>query len=315
MDQREWKIACINKTADRTWDNECRKIQLSLEHNKNPKATVRHHLMNTPEQIAYNKEHYEMWGFNLDGTFEYGKYIIFVTEEEHREIHNHGIGHEVTYETRQKISNSLKSSEKHPWRGKKRSEETCKRISESNKQHYKEHPISDERKKQISESVKELWKDDEYKQSHIEYMKTRVGENAIHYGKLHSDSTKELMSKAKIGPNNPNYGKHFSEDHRRKICESNKGKKRSEETCKRISESKKGVFAGSNNPFYGKTHDDETLLRLSEATKRRLTKERVAYEKYRSSGGTVKWPAFRKYYKDHIEEFSISNGDNNESSK
>ena len=36
---------------------------------------VVHHRDDTEECCKYNEEHYELWGFNLDGTFEYGKYI------------------------------------------------------------------------------------------------------------------------------------------------------------------------------------------------------------------------------------------------
>lgn len=42
-----------------------------------------------------------------------------------------------------------------------------------------------------------------------------------------------------------------------------------------------------------------------------MSQEKVAYENYRSSGGTIKWPAFRKYYKEHIKEFT-ANGDTDE---
>lgn len=54
-------------------------------------------------------------GHNLDGTFEYGKYMIFVTKEEHHKIHI------LSELTRQRIS------EAHT--GKKHSEETKQLLS------------------------------------------------------------------------------------------------------------------------------------------------------------------------------------------
>ena len=48
------------------------------------------------------------------------------------------------------------------------------------------------------------------------------------------------------GENNPFFGKHLSEETRKKISESNKGE---------------------NNPFFGKHHSEETLKRISEAHK------------------------------------------------
>lgn len=48
------------------------------------------------------------------------------------------------------------------------------------------------------------------------------------------------------GNNNPFYGKHLSEDTRRKLSESKKG---------------------NNNPFYGKHHTAESRRKISEATK------------------------------------------------
>ena len=52
---------------------------------------VVHHRDDTEECRKYNEEHYELWGFNLDGTFEYGKYIVFMTMSEHMRYHNAGV--------------------------------------------------------------------------------------------------------------------------------------------------------------------------------------------------------------------------------
>ena len=46
-----------------------------------------HHRDDTEECRAYNKAHYKRWGFNEDGTFEYGKYVVFMTRSEHAKYH------------------------------------------------------------------------------------------------------------------------------------------------------------------------------------------------------------------------------------
>lgn len=45
----------------------------------------------------------------------------------------------------------------------------------------------------------------------------------------------------------------------------NKGKAPSEETRKKISESRKGQCIGPSNPFYGRRHDKETMERIRQA--------------------------------------------------
>jgi hypothetical protein len=55
----------------------------------------------------------------------------------------------------------------------------------------------------------------------------------------------------------------FSEEHKRKMSESAKGKTISQETRKKISELK----TGEKHPFFGKKHSDETIRKMSEAQK------------------------------------------------
>lgn len=50
--------------------------------------------------------------------------------------------------------------------------------------------------------------------------------------------TRKRQSESRTGERNCNFGRHFTEDHRKKIAESNTGLKRSPETCQRIGESK-----------------------------------------------------------------------------
>ena len=109
---------------------EYRQIQKLLkdwktENNITSKCVV-HHRDDTEECIKYNNEHYERWGFNEDGTFEYGKYVIFMTNVEHAGYHH--TCDKLSPETRAKMS-SAKIGDKNPNYGKHLSEETKAKIS------------------------------------------------------------------------------------------------------------------------------------------------------------------------------------------
>ena len=79
-------------------------------------------------------------------------------------------------------------------------------------------------------------------------------------GYRHTEESKIKMSESHKGEKSYNFGKHLSEETRKKISEANKGKTHSEETRQKISDSIKG----ENNPFYGKTHSEETRQKMSE---------------------------------------------------
>lgn len=83
-------------------------------------------------------------------------------------------------------------------------------------------------------------------------------ENNPLYGKHHTEETRRKISEATKDENNPFYGKHHSEDTKRKISEATKGKHLSKETRRKISEARKG-----------KHLSEETKRKISEAAKRR----------------------------------------------
>lgn len=60
-----------------------------LENNLSGEWVI-HHRDDTPETIAYNTQYYNRWGFNEDGSFEYGKYVIFMTKGDHTKHHHTG---------------------------------------------------------------------------------------------------------------------------------------------------------------------------------------------------------------------------------
>ena len=103
-----------------------------------------HHRDDTEETRKYNEEHYERWGFNEDGTFEYGKYVIFMTKAEH--THYHKIGKKFSDEHRANLSNN----HSHYWKDKQRSEETRAKISTTKKGKN----CSNEHRTKISEAYK-----------------------------------------------------------------------------------------------------------------------------------------------------------------
>lgn len=113
------------------------------------------------------------------------------------------------------------------------------------------------------------------------------GENGSMYGRPpankgvpHTEEELAKMSAASKGENNPFYGKHHTEESKEKNRQAHLGKKASDETRAKMSESQNARYAdpavheqlsesrkGENNPFYGKHHSDETKAKLREANK------------------------------------------------
>jgi len=78
------------------------------------------------------------------------------------------------------------------------------------------------------------------------------------------------------GPGNPFYGKHHTNETKKKISDFHKGNQyakgavRSEETRKKISEARKGKYLGEDSFWYGKHHTEETRKKIGEANKGKL---------------------------------------------
>lgn len=110
-------------------------------------------------------------------------------------------------------------------------------------------PFSEEHKRKIGEANKG---------------KIRSEETRKKIGDAHRDPSEETRRKMRenhpdmFGKNNPNFGRHHTEEEKKRISEKNKGKvpymkgkHHTENSKKKISESKKGKCSGKNNPNYG----------------------------------------------------------------
>lgn len=289
MNYKEWTEACKNKTANHHWDGACRRIQKSLKYNSDPNATHRHHLMDTEEQRKYNNEHYELWGFEIDENgnehFEYGKYIIFLTPEEHNSIH---AGSE---ETRKKRSDSLI--------GHSVSQETRFKISKANKISY----ADVNRRKAMSDRFKGKKLSDEHRLHLSENHADFSGKNHPMYGKHHSKESREKISNSKKGNNYGYVGKNHWLYGKTGEGTPHFGMKVSDESKKRMSEShigyvmpqsQKDAISLSNR---GKTRTDEQKERYSIAQKKCVGDRSKAFNKYRSLGGQLSWNEFQKAIK------------------
>lgn len=111
---------------------------------------------------------------------------------------------------------------------------------------------------------------EEYEEARIKYIASRKGVP------LSEETRKKLSASHKgiqAGEKNPNYGKptwakgkHFSEEHRKKIGDGNRGKVHSEELRKRRSEiAKERLSNPENHPMFGKRHTEEARKKQREA--------------------------------------------------
>lgn len=270
MNQKEWKKSG-KFSGKHEWYNRTRKIQRSLKYNSDENANRIHHLRDTEEQRKYNDEHYELWGHNLDGTFEYGKYVIFVTKEEHSKIHA------CSEETRKKISEANK--------GKHRTEESRKKMSESwtNKRkllyglshsgknnNFYGGKFSEIALAKMSKSSKERWEDAQY----------RSRMHAVLTGREMSDESRRKISEATRGEKNPFYGKSHSDETKQIIKQKSDAYWSLEESHIRLSETLKQYY--KNNPV-----SDETRRKISESNKGRIVTEdtvnRIKYNRANSA--------------------------------
>lgn len=168
-------------------------------------------------------------------------------------------------ETKKKISESNKGkiiSDKsrkkisNSHKGKKLSEEHKKSISDglilAIKEGRKIDIISEEQKIKISEGLKKYFLEN----PRIKKEKIKK-EKKIH---IYTNEEKLKMSKKMLGSNNPFYGKTHSEETKKIIGEKNK------------------KMIGEKNPFYGKTHSEKTKEKIANTLKEKPKKIYYIYD-------------------------------------
>jgi hypothetical protein len=119
--------------------------------------------------------------------------------------------------------------------------ESLKKIQSELQRGRKRDPITEETRNKMSLAQKARFENPNERQKYKEMLS---GENANFYGKHHSEETKRKQSESKKGKLNPNFGKHYSEAERKHLSE---------------------LLSGENNPMYGKHLSEETRKKLSQA--------------------------------------------------
>jgi hypothetical protein len=106
-----------------------------------------------------------------------------------------------------------------------------------------------------------------------------------------------------IGDKAPFYNKKCTEEHKRKISISNKGRKLSPESIQRHKKSKMGKYVGENNPMYGQHHTEETKRKMSEKIKNLFKHDKNPNCKYNYilSNGENYWEFFNKKDRGNIK--------------
>lgn len=111
-------------------------------------------------------------------------------------------------------------------------------------------------------------------------MGSAAGELHPMYGKHHTAETKQRMSESQKLCDNTRFSGHnhteeakeiikekmrqreFTKEHREKIRLGNTGKTMSEESKRKMSEAKKGIYKGENHPWWGRSHTEGTKEKL-----------------------------------------------------
>ena len=114
-------------------------------------------------------------------------------------------------------------------------------------------------------------------------------------GKHHTEESRQKMSEARSGENNPFFGKHHSAETSLKISAALKGKHRSAETCKKIAEANKGKHRSAETrqkmsaALKGRTFSEESRRKMSEAKRGKNLSEEHRLKMSKSWKGMLWW--------------------------
>ena len=277
MNRRQWKELCkVDHKAAFTWYNKTHKILMSKEFESDERtdknAKVIHHLQDTEEQRKYNDEHYGMFGFEIDEdgneVFNYGKYVVFWTKEHHNDYHHS-------------------------------SAETARRISINGKG---KHNVTDETREKLSLIMRNRVKDPEYIKKLSDAAKASWENN---------DERRALYRENYSGVNSPSFGKKASDETRKKLSEShigqvpwNKGIKTPDGVKDKIratwTEERRASFSkmrsGENNPMHNRILTDDEKERRRLSVKEAYKEISNAYKEHKENGGQLGWQEFKKYF-------------------
>lgn len=319
MDQKEWKSS-QKYEGKYIWYNKAKQIQRSLVYNKDAAAKVIHHLRDTEDQRKYNDEHYEFWGFNQDGSFEYGKYVVFVTNKEHTEIHKH------SEETRRKMrehnaksmlgkhhSEDAKHSISSALKGITRSDDTKNKISLANKGKI----VSQETRDKLSKSISKIMTpehkafiSERTKESMTDEVRIKCSKSQKErFANMTDEELSKFKAKCKEVSNRDSVKLANSiahkelwqdEEYRQKQIASHTGKIVTEETKEKHRQRTLSLW--QDEEYRNKV---STALKLKDHTKEHDDKVRLArkqmsdaYKLYKTNGGILKWNDFQKVYKE-----------------
>lgn len=166
-----------------------------------------------------------------------------VSDETRKKLSESLTGHVVSDETKEKISakakDRMKDKNNNPFYGKHHTEETKEKIRKAREN------MPNEIKQKYSKAQKKRFENTEVKEFYSNIAKERFlnSENHPMYGRHHSEETKKKISKANKGRVPPNKGKPMSEEQKQKLR-----RPKTDEEKRKNSDSHKGLQIGANNP-------------------------------------------------------------------
>lgn len=125
------------------------------------------------------------------------------------------------------------------------SEEHKRKIGEA----HKGKVVSEETRKKLSESHKNP--SEETRRKIVENRRSMSGENNPMYGKHHTEESKRKIGESNKGNQSPMKGRKHSEETKKKISEAHKGKRTGKDNPNYGNHKLKGKYAGKNSPSYG----------------------------------------------------------------